>query len=241
MGKKFVAEFFGTAVLVLFGCGTAVVTGGLSGGLGNGFLGVLTIALAFGLSIVAVAYAIGDISGAHVNPAISLGALIAGRIAPKDFLFYIIAQFLGAFAGSGILAFIVSSSTKLSGSGADGFGNLSAVGLNMTGAFVVEMILTFVFVMTMLGVTGNEKTSPLAGLGIGLTLAFVHILGIPLTGTSVNPARALSAGVFAGGEALSQVWLFIVAPFIGALIAGIFHRALFCNGSCPLKKFLNKE
>lgn len=229
--KKFLAEFFGTAVLVLFGCGTAVVTGGLSGGLENGFLGVLTIALAFGLSVVAVAYAVGEISGAHINPAISLGALVAKRIDTKDFLLYIIAQFLGAIVGSAILYFIVISSTNLSGSGADGFGNLSAVGLNMAGAFVVEMILTFVFVLTMLGVTGNEKTSPLAGLGIGLTLTFVHILGIPLTGTSVNPARALSAAIFGSKEALSQVWLFIIAPFIGALLAGLFHNFLFCKKS----------
>lgn len=241
MPKKFVAEFIGTAILVLFGCGTAVASGGISGNLGNGFLQILTIALAFGLSIVAVAYAFGEISGAHVNPAVSLATLINKRITLNEFVCYIIAQFLGAFAGSGILSFIVSNSQKLSGTGNDGFGSLSAVGISMSGAIVVEIVLTFVFVMTILGVTKNEKTSPLAGLVIGLTLAFVHILGIPLTGTSVNPARALSAGVFAGGEALNQVWVFIVAPFIGAAIAGILHKGLYCDGACPLKRMLNKN
>ena len=229
MIKKIIAEFFGTMVLVLFGCGTAVVVGGPGGGLESGVLQVFTIAAAFGLSIVAVAYAIGDVSGAHVNPAVSLAMLVSGRMSVSDFVGYVIAQVAGAFAGSAIISFIVSNSLTLSGTGADGFAELSAVGLNQTGALVVEIVLTFVFVMTILGVTRSAKTSSLAGLVIGATLTFVHILGIPLTGTSVNPARSLAPAVFAGGQALEQVWVFIVAPLVGALIAGLFYRFLYSD------------
>lgn len=224
--KKYIAEFFGTLVLVLFGCGTAVVCGGFTGGTGTGFLGVVGIALAFGLAIVATAYAIGDISGCHVNPAVSLAVLINGKMQFGEFIGYVIAQVLGAFAGSSILQLIVSNSA-LEGTGANGYGDLSGVGLNLGGAFVVEVILTFVFIMTILGVTRTEKTSHMAGLVIGLTLVFVHLIGIPLTGTSVNPARSLSSAVFAGGTYLHQVWLFIVAPFVGAILAGIVHKVLF--------------
>ncbi|MCD7740739.1 MAG: MIP family channel protein [Ruminococcus sp.] len=227
--KKYIAEFLGTMTLVLFGCGTAVVCGGFSGGLGFGFLGVVAIALAFGLSIVAAAYAIGDISGCHVNPAVSLAVLINGKMSVKDFVGYVIAQILGAFAGSAILQLIVSCSETLDGAGANGYGDLSGVGLNMGGAFVVEVVLTFVFIMTILGVTRTEKTSHMAGIVIGLTLTFVHIIGIPLTGTSVNPARSLSAAVFEGGDALGQVWLFIVAPLVGAAIAGVVHKVLYAQ------------
>lgn len=227
--KKYAAEFFGTLVLVLFGCGTAVVCGGFTGGTGTGYLGVVAIALAFGLSIVAAAYAIGPVSGCHVNPAVSLAVLINGGMGFRDFVGYVIAQVAGAFAGSGILAFLVASSDKLSGTGADGYGALSGVGLSMGGAFAVEVVLTFVFVMTILGVTASEKTASVAGIVIGLTLTFVHILGIPLTGTSVNPARGLAPAVFAGGEALSQVWLFIVAPLIGAALAALIYRFVFSS------------
>ncbi len=226
--KKYIAEFLGTMVLVLFGCGTAVVCGGFTGGMDSGFLGVVAIALAFGLAIVAAAYAIGDISGCHVNPAVSLAVLINGKMTVTDFIGYVIAQIAGAFAGSGILKLITANS-NLEGTGANGYGELSGVGLNSGGAFVVEVILTFVFVMTILGVTRTKKTASLAGLMIGLTLTFVHLIGIPLTGTSVNPARSLSPAVFAGGEALRQVWLFIVAPFVGAAIAGIVHKVLYAG------------
>lgn len=226
--KKYLAEFLGTMTLVLFGCGTAVVCGGFTGGTGVGYLGVAAIALAFGLAIVAAAYAIGDISGCHVNPAVSLAVLINGKMSVTDFIGYVIAQIAGAFAGSGIL-YAITSSSDLSGYGSNGFDELSGVGLNMVGAFVVEVVLTFVFIMTILGVTRTEKTSSLAGIVIGLTLTFVHLIGIPLTGTSVNPARSLSPAVFEGGEALSQVWLFIVAPFVGAVIAGLAHKFLFAD------------
>lgn len=224
--KKYIAEFIGTMVLVFFGCGTAVVTGGLTGGTGNGTLGVVAIALAFGLAIVAAAYAIGHVSGCHVNPAVSLAVLINGGMSFNDFIGYVIAQVAGAFAGSGILL-AVTQNSNLSGFGSNGFADASSVGLSTTGAIVVEIVLTFVFVMTILGVTSSEKTSNIAGIVIGLTLTFVHIIGIPLTGTSVNPARSLAPAVFEGGQALSQVWVFILAPLVGAALAGLVFKYLF--------------
>ena len=228
--KKYLCEFIGTAVLVLFGCGTAVVTGGLTAGTGIGTFGVLTIAMAFGLSIVAMAYVIGNISGCHINPAVSLAMLINKKMEVKDFILYVVAQVLGAIAGIGLLYAIGSNSNLgVSALGANGFDNASAVGLNMGGAILVEIILTFVFIYTILGVTSDEKKGSVAGIVIGLTLAFVHIIGIPLTGTSVNPARSLAPAIFLGGEALKQVWVFIVAPFIGSAIAAFTY------------KFLNKE
>ena len=228
--KKYFAEFFGTMVLVLFGCGTAVVTGGLSGGVEKGTLGVVAIALAFGLSIVAAAYAIGHISGCHVNPAVSLAVLINGGLSFADFIGYVVAQIAGAFAGSGILLFITKNSS-LSGFGSNGYGELSAVQLSMTGAVVVEIVLTFVFVMTILGVTSSKKTSHMAGIVIGLTLTFVPIIGIPLTGTSVNPARSLAPAVLEGGAPLSQVWVFIIAPLVGAALAALVFKYVFAPKS----------
>lgn len=225
--NKYAAEFFGTFVLVFFGTGTAVVTGGFTGGVGGGYLGVAAIALSFGLSIVAAAYAIGHISGCHVNPAVSLGVLLAGRMSVKDFIGYVVGQVLGAILGSAVLSFIVENTTKLHGLGANGFAQLSGVGLSMGGAFVVETVLTFVFVMTILGVTANPKNASVAGLVIGGTLTFVHLIGIPLTGTSVNPARSLAPALFTGGTALSQVWLFIVASLLGGALAAIVHRTFF--------------
>ena len=225
--KKYLCEFIGTAVLVLFGCGTAVVTGGLTAGLGAGTFGVLTIAMAFGLSIVAMAYVIGNISGCHINPAVSLAMLINKKMDVKDFIGYVIAQVIGAIAGIGILYAIGSwSNLGVDSLGANGFGDASFVGLNMGGAILVEIILTFVFIYTILGVTSDEKKSSVAGIVIGLTLAFVHIIGIPLTGTSVNPARSLAPAIFLGGEALKQVWVFIVAPFVGSAIAAFVFKFL---------------
>ncbi|MBQ7549314.1 MAG: MIP family channel protein [Clostridia bacterium] len=224
--KKYLAEFFGTMVLVLFGCGTAVVTGGLTGGEATGTLGVAAIALAFGLSIIAAAYAIGHISGCHVNPAVSLAMLISGKMGFIDFIGYVVAQVAGAFAGSGILYFITKAS-DLDGAGANGYDTLSSVNLSVSGAIVVEVVLTFVFVMTILGVTSSEKTSNIAGIVIGATLTFVHLIGIPLTGTSVNPARSLAPAVFAGGVALSQVWVFILAPLVGGALAAVVFKLVF--------------
>ena len=171
--KKYLAEFLGTMVLVLFGCGTAVVCGGFTGGMETGFLGVVAIALAFGLAIVASAYAIGDISGCHVNPAVSLAMLINGKLTFGDFIGYVIAQVAGAFAGSGILKLITANS-DLSGAGANGYGSLSGVGLHAGAAFVVEVILTFVFIMTILGVTRTKKTASIAGLYIDIRSSDWH-------------------------------------------------------------------
>ena len=216
--KKYLAEVLGTAILVLFGCGTAVISGG----------NLVATALAFGLAIVAAAYAIGDISGCHVNPAVSLAMLIRGKLTAKEFGGYVIAQVIGAFIGAGLLYAILSLAGGIGTDalGANGFGEGYGVELNMWGALLVEVILTFVFIYTILGVTSKEKTGHIAGIVIGLTLTFVHIIGIGLTGTSVNPARSLAPAVLLGGTALSQVWVFIVAPFVGSALAAFTYGAL---------------
>ena len=224
--KRYISELIGTMVLVLFGCGSAAIAGSVLGNLG--------IAMAFGLSIVAMAYVIGDISGCHINPAVSIGMWIDGRMEIKDLIMYIIFQCIGAVIGTAILAILINSAPGLggfmaTGLGQNGFGAASSVGLNLYGALITEIILTFVFVFTVLGVTRSEKTSAIAGIVIGLTLAFVHIMGIPLTGTSVNPARSLAPALFMGGVALQQVWVFIVAPIIGAVIAGLAHKGLYAE------------
>ncbi len=223
---KYLAEFIGTFILVFFGCGSAAITGGI-----DGVLGILGIAFSFGLAIVAAAYAIGHISGCHVNPAVSLAMLIDGQLSFIDFIGYVVAQLLGSLAASSALFFTIKSSGNLdifkTGLGTNGFDTLSYVGLSLDGAFAVEMILTFVFVLAIFGVTSNDKTSSHAGLIIGLTLTFVHIIGIPLTGTSVNPARSIGPALVFGGEALSQVWLFILAPLVGAAIAALIWHFCF--------------
>ena len=187
--------------------------------------------MAFGLSIIAMAYVIGDISGCHVNPAVSIGMWIDGRMETKDLLMYIVFQCIGAIIGIALLAVITNCAPTLggytaTGLGQNGFGSASSVELNAMGAIIVEIILTFVFVFTVLGVTKKAETATVAGIVIGLTLAFVHILGIPLTGTSVNPARSLAPALFLGGQALEQLWVFILAPVIGAIIAGVIYRVL---------------
>lgn len=218
--RKYIAEFIGTCTLVLFGCGIAVVSGG----------DLVATSLAFGLAIVASAYVIGNISGCHVNPAVSLAMLIQGKLSLKEFGFYVLAQVLGAFAGTCIL-YLVLTNTDLGtlALGANGYASLSATNITLLGAIVVEVVLTFIFIYTILGVTSDNSKSNIAGLVIGLTLTFVHLLGIRLTGTSVNPARSLAPAVFLGGEALKQVWVFIVAPFVGSALAAIVF------------KYLNKE
>ena len=221
--KRYISELLGTMVLVLFGCGSAATAGTVLGNLG--------IALAFGLSIVAMAYVIGDISGCHINPAVSIGMWIDGRMETKDLILYIVFQCIGAIIGIAILAVIINSAPDLggymtTGLGQNGFGSASSVGLNAVGAIIVEIILTFVFVFTVLGVTKKAENATVAGIVIGLTLAFVHIMGIPLTGTSVNPARSLAPALFMGGQALQQVWVFILAPIVGAVIAGLLYKGL---------------
>ena len=219
--KKYVCEYIGTAVLVLFGCGSAAIAGGI--------LGTVGIALAFGLSVVAMSYVIGNISGCHVNPAVSLAMLINKKMDAKDFICYVIAQILGAIAGIAILYTIMINSgleIDVQGLGANGFDTASSVNLSMIGAIITEVVLTFVFIFTVLGVTSDEKKSSVTGIVIGLALALVHIVGIPLTGTSVNPARSLAPALFLGGEALEQVWVFIVAPLVGAALAAVAYKFL---------------
>lgn len=221
--KRYIAELIGTMVLVLFGCGSAAIAGQVLGNFG--------IAMAFGLSIVAMAYVIGDISGCHINPAVSIGMWIDSRMDAKDLIMYIVFQCIGAIIGIAILAVIINSAPSLggyslTGLGQNGFGSASSVGLDVVGAILVEIILTFVFVFTVLGVTKKTENGIVAGLVIGLTLTLVHIMGIPLTGTSVNPARSLAPALFLGGQALQQVWVFILAPVIGAVIAGLLYKGL---------------
>lgn len=213
--KKYLCEFLGTCVLVLFGCGVAVISKG----------NLVATALAFGLSIVAIAYTIGKVSGCHVNPAVTFAMWVDKRISTKDFVGYVIAQVLGAIAGSGLLVLIINSTTlgdiETVGLGANVFGELSTSGITMLGALIVEIVLTFVFVLSVLGVTRDNKKENVAPIVIGLSLVLVHLLGIGLTGTSVNPARSLAPAIFMGGEYLEQVWVFIVGPLVGAAFASL--------------------
>lgn len=218
--KKYIAEMIGTMVLVLMGCGSAIFAGSVTGTVGAG-VGTIGVALAFGLSVVAMAYAIGGISGCHINPAITLGVFLSGRMSGKDAGMYMVFQVIGAIIGSAILYILVSTG---------GHGGPTATGSNSFGdgemlqAFIAEAVFTFIFVLVVLGSTDSKKgAGSLAGLAIGLTLVLVHIVCIPITGTSVNPARSIGPALFEGGAALSQLWLFIVAPFVGAaLSAGIW-------------------
>ncbi len=218
--KKMVAEFIGTAVLVIFGCGTAM-TVGCDAANGGGY--ILT-ALAFGLVIVAMAYSIGNVSGCHINPAVSIGMLVSGRMNAKDFISYIIAQFLGAIAGAGVLKGVFSLAGLEDKTGALGSNGLANG--NIPATIIIEVILTFVFVIAILGVTAKIANGAVAGIVIGLTLTLVHILGIGLTGTSVNPARSFGPALLAGGDALTNVWIFIVAPLIGGALAAIVYKLL---------------
>jgi len=224
--NKYVAEFIGTGVLVIFGCGSAVAANTLLAHANQTVqlaFSTLLIAFAFGLSIVAMAYSIGNISGCHINPAVSFGMLVAGRMTLKDFVGYVIAQFLGATAGAAVLTFILGSTASL---GTNGFGSASAMGADMYTALLVEIVLTFTFVIAILGVTSKPEFSSVAGLVIGLTLTLVHIFGVPFTGTSVNPARSFGPALLSGGLALQQLWVFIVGPLVGALIAAFAYGAL---------------
>ncbi|MFR9523493.1 MAG: MIP family channel protein [Rikenellaceae bacterium] len=217
MKKKLLAEAIGTMVLVLMGCGAAVFNQCSAINAAS----VLITAVAFGLAVVAMAYTIGGVSGCHINPAITLGAWLSGRMEAKEAGLYIVAQVVGAFAGSAIL-FALTSGTGYEGTGANSYGEG-----NLVPALIAEIVFTFIFVLVVLGTTAKENGSPkFAGLIIGLTLILVHIVCIPITGTSVNPARSLAPAVFAGGESLSQVWVFLTAPFVGAILATWAWRAL---------------
>jgi aquaporin Z len=224
--KKPTAEFIGTFTLVLFGCGAAVIAGM---GSGPTAIDVLGIAFAFGLSIVAMAYGIGPISGCHVNPAVSFGVLVAGRMTMGDFISYIIAQVLGALAGAVVLYVILSGKAAgWTGSlGQNGWGAGYLGQYNLLSAFVFEVVATFIFLVCILGVTGKGSPTHFAGLAIGLTLVAIHIVGINVTGVSVNPARSLGPAIVGMGSnpgALGQVWLFIIAPLIGGGIAGLLFK-----------------
>ncbi len=213
--KKYLAEMVGTMVLVLMGCGVAV-----SLNCGTDTASVVGTSMAFGLSVVAMAYAIGGISGCHINPAITLGVLLSKRMSGKDAAMYMIFQVIGAFIGSAILYLLTSNVDGLEGTGA----NTLQSGVSVAGGLIAEIVFTCVFVLVVLGTTDSEKgAGNFAGLAIGLSLILVHLVCIRYTGTSVNPARSIAPAVFQGGDALSQLWIFIVGPFIGAaLAAGIW-------------------
>jgi len=224
--KKLFAEFFGTFWLVFGGCGSAIFAAGISE-LGIGFVGV---ALAFGLTVLTMAYAVGHVSGAHFNPAVSIGLWAGGKFEAKDLLGYIIAQVVGAVAAAGVLYLIVSGKSGFEGVGgfaANGYGELSPDGYSMVSALIAEFVLTAFFLLIILGSTYPKAPKGFAGIAIGLALVLIHLISIPITNTSVNPARSLSQALFADGAYLSQVWLFWVAPIAGAIAGGIIHRTLF--------------
>ncbi|MBP7704537.1 MAG: aquaporin [Caulobacter sp.] len=213
--SKYIAEFIGTLALVLFGCGAAV--------LGGEHVGQLGIALAFGFAIVCMAYGIGPISGCHVNPAVSLGAFVAGRMSARDMALYWVAQFAGALVGAAILMLLAKEGAA-SGLGRNGWGPGYGGEYSMHAALIFEIVMTALFVIVILGSTGAGSAPGFAGLGIGIALAVIHIVGIQVTGVSVNPARSFGPAVLAGGEALAQLWLFFVAPAVGAVIGALLFR-----------------
>lgn len=217
--KKYMAEMIGTMILVLMGCGSAVFNGGCGTP-----AQVLMVAMAFGLSVVAMAYTIGGISGCHINPAITLGCMLSGRMKAKEGIMYMVFQVMGALIGSTII-WILTSNIDMNYATTTG-ANACAPGVSLIGGLIAEVIFSFVFVLVVLGTTDAKKgAGNLAGLAIGLSLILVHIVCIPITGTSVNPARSIAPALFQGGEALSQLWIFIIAPFVGAaLAAGVWKK-----------------
>lgn len=220
--KKLLAEFIGTFWLVLGGCGSAVLAAGFPE-LGIGFVGV---SLAFGLTVLTGAYALGHISGGHFNPAVSVGLWMGGRFDAKELPGYIISQVLGGIAGAGILYLIASGKPgfELGGFAANGFGENSPGGYSMTAALVAEVVLTFMFLIVILGATHKNAAAGFGGMAIGLALTLIHLISIPVTNTSVNPARSTSQAVFVGGWAVDQLWLFWVAPIVGAILAGMVYK-----------------
>jgi len=220
--KKLVAEFIGTLWLVLGGCGSAVLAAGYPE-LGIGFVGV---SLAFGLTVLTMAYAIGHISGCHLNPAVSIGLWIGGRFDKKELIPYIIAQVLGGIAGASILYVIASgkSGFELNGFASNGYGAHSPDGYSMIAALTTEIVLTFMFLIVILGATHSKAPKGFAGLAIGLALTLIHLISIPVTNTSVNPARSTSQALFNGGWAIDQLWLFWAAPIVGAALAGLVYK-----------------
>ncbi len=223
--QKLLAEFLGTMVLVLMGCGSAVI----SGANGTSGVGILGIAFAFGLSVLAMAYAIGHISGCHINPAISIGMVAAGRMRASECIGYVIVQILGAIAGAGVLYLIASGKPgydlAVTGLGQNGYGTGSPQKYDLLSGFIAEFVFTAIFLLVIFGSTSSKNIhGGFAGLAIGLSLVLIHIVGIPVTGVSVNPARSIGPAIFVGGEAIAQLWLFIVAPILGAIVAAIIWR-----------------
>jgi aquaporin Z len=230
--KKLFAEFFGTYWLVFGGCGSAIFAAAYPQ-LGIGFAGV---ALAFGLTVLTMAYAVGHISGGHFNPAVSFGLWAGGRFPAKDLLPYIIAQCVGGIAAAGTLFTIASGkagfvidNTRAGAFATNGFGAFSPDGYSMLACLIAEFVLTLFFLLIILGATDKFASTPFCGVAIGLALTLIHLISIPITNTSVNPARSLSQAVFTGGEPLSQVWLFWVAPILGAVVAGFIYKTLLQN------------
>ena len=227
MPKKMIAEALGTAILVLFGCGSAVLAGG--------DIGLTGISLAFGLAIVAAAYGLGAISGAHLNPAVSLGMVTAGRMSVGEFINYALAQIVGAIIGAAVLLAIASGKADYTvagnGLGQNGFGEGYPGQYSLVAALVFEFVATFLFVTVILGATGNGSAVGFAGLAIGLTLAAIHLVGINVTGVSVNPARSIGPALFVGGKALADLWVFIVAPLAGGALAGALYAAGFTRAN----------
>lgn len=218
--KKAIAECIGTFVLVFIGCGTAMTVGC---GADNG-CGYILTALAFGLVIVAMAYSIGNVSGCHINPAVSIAMLVSGKMTVADFFVYIVAQFAGATAGAAVLKGIFSLAGLEDKTGA--LGSNALAGGDIIASLLIEVLLTFIFVLAIIGVTSKIENGSVAGIVIGLTLALVHILGIGLTGTSVNPARSFGPAILAGGEALANLWVFIVAPLVGGVLAALVYKLI---------------
>lgn len=224
--KKLLAEFFGTFWLVFGGCGSAVFAAAYPE-LGIGFAGV---ALAFGLTVLTMAYAVGHISGGHFNPAVSLGLWSAGKFSGKDLIGYIIVQVIGAIAAAGLLYVIITGKSDfvdLGGFASNGYGELSPGGYGMTSVLVAEFLLTMFFLLIILGSTNERAPKGFAPIAIGLGLTLIHLISIPISNTSVNPARSTSQALFAGGDYPAQLWLFWLAPIAGAIVAGLVHKAFF--------------
>ena len=220
--KKYAAELIGTFVLVFIGCGSATLAGK--------YIGFVGISFAFGLSVLAMVYAIGGISGCHINPAISISMLASGKMKLKDTVIYVIAQCIGAVIAAAVVCAVAVGnpgySLTANGLGQNGYGVASPGGFSMTSGFIAEVVLTFIFLLVIYGSTSERAPKGFAGISIGLSLVLIHLVGIPITGTSVNPARSLGPAVIAGGTALSQLWLFWAAPIIGGLLAAVVWRFL---------------
>ncbi|MBN9072661.1 MAG: aquaporin Z [Rhizobiales bacterium] len=225
MSKRLFAEFIGTFALVFIGCGSAVITAGFP----NVGIGLLGVALAFGVTVLAMAYTVGGISGGHFNPAVTVGLFTAGRIPASDVIPYIIAQVIGAVVGAGVLYLIASGKADFSTAGgfaSNGYGEHSPGGYSLGAGLIMEIVMTFMFVIIILGATSSRVPAGFAPIAIGLGLMVIHLASIPVTNTSVNPARSTATALFVGGWAIQQLWLFWVAPLIGGIIGGVVHKAL---------------